>query len=97
MIVVLFTFLSFVSGGKTHLTTEHSLDGKYTIEFYRTNPGAAGSFGIVGEMDGPLSFKKNIYFQRNAENVEIEWENDHTVLINQRVLNLKEGETYRME
>ena len=62
--------------------------------FYHYDAGAAGSFGVRGEINGPLWFKKRIYYQSRVEHVEVEWVNNSTVSINKRTLNLKEGETY---
>ena len=76
------------------IKTVQSPDGNYTIDFYLYDAGAAGSFGVRGEINGPLWFKKRIYYQSRVEHVEVEWVNNSTVSINKRTLNLKEGETY---
>ncbi|WP_150272897.1 DUF5412 family protein [Paenibacillus tepidiphilus] len=78
------------SGAKEHLTTVHSPDAKYTINFYATDSGAMGSFGVVGELKGPLWLKKNIYYEDKANQVETHWENNHTLLINGHSLNVAE-------
>lgn len=77
-----------------YMETVHSPDGHYTIDFYRYDLGAAGSFGVRGELNGPLWFKKHIYIQNNSEQVNVKWVNDSTISINNYILNLKEGETY---
>ncbi|MEH7014622.1 DUF5412 family protein [Neobacillus niacini] len=77
-----------------HIETVHSPDGNYTIDFYRFDAGAAGSFGVRGELDGPLWVKKRIYYQKRVEQIEVEWENNTTILINNHILNLKDGDTY---
>lgn len=97
--IALFIILSlsiFASsiGANELFKTVHCPDGNYTIDFYRYDAGAAGTFGVRGEINGPLWFKKRIYHQRRIEQVEVEWKNNSTVSINNRTLNLKEGETY---
>ncbi|WP_256464174.1 DUF5412 family protein [Halobacillus amylolyticus] len=47
-----------------------------------------------GELNGPLWFKKRIYYQERTENVDVEWESNDTVSINNHILNLDEGDTY---
>ena len=81
-------------GANEHIKTVQSPDGTYTIDFYRYDAGAAGTFGIRGELNGPLWFKKRIYYRDREEQVEVEWITNSTVSINNRTLNLKEGETY---
>lgn len=92
-LVISFTvFFSF--GVNEHIKTTSSPDNKYIIDFYQWDAGAAGTFGIRGELNGPLWFKKRIYYRDKEEQVEVEWKNNSTVSINNRTLNLKEGETY---
>ncbi len=91
---LLFTLFFQTSGGRDLIQIIHSPDGAYTIELYRWDAGAAGSFGIMGEKNGPLWFKKRIYYQRHKDQVEAVWENNHTVTINHHRLNLQKGETY---
>ncbi|GAB4074533.1 hypothetical protein GCM10028778_20360 [Barrientosiimonas marina] len=71
-----------------------SPDDSYMIDFYYFDAGATGSFGVRGEINGPLWFKKRIYFQEGIENVDVNWENDYKVSINNHSLNLDKGETY---
>lgn len=75
---------------KKLLQTVDSPDKKYTIHFYAINTGAMGPFGVLGELSGPLWFKKRIYFESKADQVQTEWINQHTVLINNHELNLLE-------
>lgn len=89
-LTLLFSFL----GANEHIKTESSPDNDYTIEMYRYDAGAAGSFGIRAELNGPLWFKKRIYLQPRTMEADVEWENNHTVSINKRTLNLKKGETH---
>lgn len=93
-LATLLTLLASSFGANEHIKTVQSPDGNYTIEFYRYDAGAAGSFGIRGELNGPLWFKKRIYYRDKQEEVEVEWKNNSTVSINNHSINLKEGETY---
>lgn len=80
-----------ISSYKEHLTTAISPDHKYQIDFYHYDSGAKGTWGITGVLKGPLWFKKNIYIERRLDQVEIEWENNHTTLINGHKLDLEKG------
>ncbi|WP_245676760.1 DUF5412 family protein [Bacillus solimangrovi] len=72
----------------------HSPDGNYKIEFYLTNGGATTSFGVLGKLDGPLWFKKTINDDYHMDKADVEWINEHTISINNHILDLKKGETY---
>ncbi|WP_430787563.1 DUF5412 family protein [Virgibacillus flavescens] len=87
-------FTSLFSGAKNLIKTTHSPDHDYTVDLYRTNGGAGSSFAVIGELDGPLWFKKRIYIQTNRMEARVKWENEDTVTINGRTLNLAEGESY---
>ena len=76
------------------MDTTQSPDGDYTIDFYQINGGAATSIGVVGELDGPLWFKKTIYDDWNRQEVDVEWIDNHTVKINDYVLDLEANKTY---
>ncbi|GAA0372014.1 DUF5412 family protein [Bacillus horti] len=94
LVVLLFITLAFTSmfsGAKELITTVNSPDGYYTIDFFYTDAGAMGTFGILGELNGPLWFKKRIYTERRVDQVEVEWENNHTILINDNTLDLSES------
>jgi len=43
-----------------------------------------GTFGIVGELQGALWFRKVVYSERKTDQVHLEWSNNHTVVINGR-------------
>ncbi len=77
-----------------HVKTIHSPNGDYTVDFYRWDQGATGTFGIRGELNGPLWFKKRIYIQKRMEDVSVDWQSNDIVSINNHILNLKEGETF---
>lgn len=94
LLLVLLFISVFSMGTNEHIKTVSSPDENYTIEFYRFDAGASGSFGLRGELDGPLWFKKRIYLQHNVEQVEVEWEDDNKVSINENILKLDEGDTY---
>lgn len=80
--------------GVTHLTTSISPDQRYKIDFYYFDAGAMGTFGVRGELDGPFGFKKHMYYERHATEAQVEWLNDHTIIINGNELNLKNGEFF---
>ncbi|WP_167360071.1 DUF5412 family protein [Halobacillus dabanensis] len=81
-------------GAKEKLKTVKSPDGAYVIDFYRFDAGAAGTFGIIGELNGPLWSKKKLYYQQRTEEVNVEWQGEEVVIINNKELNLKKGEVY---
>lgn len=93
-LVILLSLFASSLGANEHIETVHSPDGNYTIDFYSFDAGAAGSFGVRGELSGPLWFKKRIYYQTKVEQVEVEWTNNSTVSINNHILNLEERDTY---
>ncbi|WP_138417313.1 DUF5412 family protein [Aquibacillus sediminis] len=93
-LVLSFTLFFSSMGANEHIKTASSPDDNYTIDFYRYDAGAAGSFGVRGELNGPLWFKKRIYYQDRVEQVEVEWESNDSVSINNHILKLDEGDTY---
>ena len=93
-LVVLFTLFFSSMGENEHLKTVSSPGDEYTIDFYRYDAGAAGSFGVRGEINGSLWFKKRIYLQHNVEQVEVEWQNNDKLSINNHILKIDEGDTY---
>ncbi|MFO1444872.1 hypothetical protein KDN24_17035 [Bacillus sp. Bva_UNVM-123] len=88
------SLLLSVMGAKEYYKTTHSPNNKYSIDFYRWDAGAAGTFGVIGELNGPLWFKKRIFYEQRIEQVKINWENNHTVMINNHKLNLDKGDTF---
>lgn len=74
--------------------TTYSPNNNYKIEFYLTNGGATTSFGVLGKLDGPLWFEKTVYDDYRMDHADVEWINNHTVSINNHILDLKKGETY---
>lgn len=92
--VFLLWLLSTALGANDHIETVHSPDGQYTIDIYRWDQGAAGTFGIRGELNGPLWFKKRIYIEKRVETVEVEWISNSKISINNHELDLDVGETY---
>ncbi|GGM42960.1 hypothetical protein GCM10011351_31140 [Paraliobacillus quinghaiensis] len=94
LLVLSFTTFFSSMGVNEHLKTVSSPDDHYTIDFYRYDAGAAGTFGVRGELNGPLWFKKRIYYQDRVEQVEVEWESNDSVSINNHILKLDEGDTY---
>jgi len=90
----LFTLFSSLFGVNEHIKTVSSPDNGYTIDFYFWDAGAAGTFGIRGELNGPLWFKKRIYYEKRTGNVNVEWKSNNKVSINNHILKLNEGETF---
>ncbi|WP_180320081.1 DUF5412 family protein [Peribacillus loiseleuriae] len=93
-LVLLLELLRFLIISKELFKTTHSPDNNYKIEFYLTNGGATTSFGVIGKLDGPLWFEKTIYNDYRMDHANVEWINNHTVSINNHILDLKKGETY---
>ncbi len=83
---------SFV--GKELIHTTESPNGEYMVDFYRMNGGAATSFWIVGELDGPLWLKKTVFYDYRMDEVEVAWVDDTTLMANLHQFNLAEGEVY---
>ena len=94
LLVVMLSFAASAIGANEYLKTVQSPNDHYTIDFYRYDAGAFGSFGVRGELNGPLWFKKRIFYQDSIEKVHVEWKDSTTVYINEHLLDLKEGETY---
>ena len=92
-LVVSFTLI-FSFGSNEHIKTVSSPDNKYIIDFYRWDAGAAGTFGIRGELNGPLWFKKRIYYEDPMHKANVEWVNNHIVKINNHTLDFDKGETF---
>ena len=76
------------------IETAQSPDSKIIIDFYTLNGGAATSISVTGVVNGPLWFKKRIYFEDPMHKVDVEWENNHIIIINNHTLNLDKGETF---
>lgn len=76
------------------IETTQSPDSEITIDLYTLNGGAATSISVVGIVNGPLWFKKRIYFEDNMHKADVEWINDHIVTINKHTLDLAKEETY---
>ncbi|MEK4485449.1 DUF5412 family protein [Psychrobacillus sp. FSL H8-0484] len=79
---------------RERIATTQSPDSKTTIDFYTLNGGAATSISVVGIVDGPLWFKKNIYYDDNMHKADVAWTNNHIIIINNHTLNLDKGETF---
>ncbi|MGN7477386.1 DUF5412 family protein [Solibacillus silvestris] len=81
-------------GGAEHLLTSQSPNKQYTVDFYAFDAGAMGTFGIRAELDGPLGLKKHLYYERHAEQANVQWLSNEIVIINGHELNLKNGDTF---
>ena len=78
---------------ETYLTASQSPNGKYWLEAYRTEPGATVDFSIrVYMVKGNI--KELVYDAYHEYDAVIIWENNVTVSINGKVLDLSKGETY---
>lgn len=97
-LVLSFAFLLWLLfsslGVDEHIKAVQSPDSQYNIDFYRWDRGAAGTFGIRGEMNGPLWFKKRIYIERRVETVDVEWISNGKISINNHILDLDKDETF---
>ena len=78
---------------ETLLESSVSPDGKYTLEAYKTEPGATVDFSIkvyiITKTDKSLIY--NVYHEYK---VDIDWISDNQVSINSRTLDLSKNETY---
>lgn len=90
------TISAFASGmgANEKIKSVTSPNDNYTVDFYQYDAGAAGSFGIRGEINGPLWFKKRIFYQNRLDHVDVDRESDEVIKINYHTLNVAEGETY---
>lgn len=79
--------------GETLLQTSVSPNGTYTIEAYRTEPGATVDYSIKVYLIGEDK-KMLIYNAYHEFTVTIEWVSDEAVIINDRKLNIANGEKY---
>lgn len=79
---------------REHIETTQSPDNKIAIDFYTLNGGASTSISVTGIVNGPLWFKKRIYFENHMHKVDVEWENNHIIIINNHTLNMDKGETF---
>ena len=93
-LLVLLTLMLYSINAHRFLESTESPNGSYTVDFYLFDAGAAGTFGIWGELNGPLWFKKKVYYEKRTMEAIYEWKDDSTITINGRTLNLKLGETY---
>lgn len=76
------------------IETAQSPDSKIIIDFYTLNGGAATSISVEGIVNGPLWFKKRIYYEDPMHKVDVEWDNNHIIIINNHTLDLDKGETF---
>ena len=81
-------------GGAEHILKSYSPNMHYKLDFYAFDAGAMGTFGIRAELDGPLGFKKQFYYERHGEEANVEWLTNEIVVINGHELNLKNGDTF---
>lgn len=100
MIMIVPLSIAFLLGvavntiAREHIETTQSPDNKIVIDFYTLNGGAATSISVTGVQNGPLWFKKRIYYEDPMHEVDVEWESNTIVTINNNTLNLKKGEFF---
>ena len=85
--------ISLGSSEETFLMSSQSPTGEYNLEAYKIEAGATIDFSIkVYKISG--NHKKLIYNAYHESSVEIEWIDNSTVSINDKVLNLSLEQTY---
>lgn len=93
LVSVLAIGISQKDNGETLLMTSESPDGQYTVEAYKTEPGATVDFSIkvymVANNDKTIIY--NAYHEYEAS---IYWISNSEISINGKTLNLSKGETY---
>ena len=77
----------------TLLQTSVSPDGSYTLNVYRTEPGATTDFSIKVFLESGKK-EKRIYDAYHEKSVDISWLDNERVCINGKTLNLAKDETY---
>lgn len=95
--LLLLIFLKLVVltlGGAEHISASESPDGRYTVDFMYFDAGATGTFGVRGELDGPLWFRKHVYFEQRVTEANVQWENNGTIVINGHHIDLQKGGTF---
>lgn len=85
--------VSQADGEEVLLESSSSPDGNYQLEAYRVERGATIDFSVKVYLL-EKSRKKLIYNGYHESDARMEWENDTTVLINGKSLDLRQGDTY---
>lgn len=74
------------------LSEYSSQNDTYTIKIYRCNGGATVDFAIRGELIiNKTGVKEDIYWDYHVNNATVTWEDDDTVKINGKLINLPNG------
>ena len=76
------------------LTQSVSPNKKYTVHAYRVNSGATVDYSIEVYIMEDSKKTRRIYNGYHERNADIYWINDSTVCINDKILDLDEGEKY---
>lgn len=98
MLLIIPLSLAFLFGvatnifAKEHIDTTQSPNGETTIDFYTLNGGAATSISVVGYLNGPLWLKKQVFYEEPMHEVNVEWLDNETVIINQQTLHFEKGD-----
>ena len=71
------------------IRSEESPNGDYRLNLYLSNGGATVDYAIRGEAEIIKTGKKrNIYWEYPCKEAEVEWEDNETVVINGKRLNI---------
>jgi len=97
IVLVISILISHFLGGNELFKTVKSADGHYVIDFYRWDEGATGTYGIRGELQGALWFKRSIYLEKETNIVSVDWKSNSKVVINGKELELSKGEVFYYE
>lgn len=73
------------------LSESKSADGKYTIKTYLCNGGATVDYAVRGELLIDNKKAKNIYWDYQVDKADINWEDNNTVIINGKTIELPNG------
>ena len=77
--------------GQEYISKSDSADGNYTVTAY-LNDGQSSDYAVLCTVtDNPNGETRNIYWNDNCANANIQWVNNDTVVINGTVVNVKNG------
>lgn len=85
--IILYKYNSIKDIPRGNLIEESvSPDKNYKLRTYLCQGDATTDFAIRGEIVNKLGFKKNIYWSYHEREVKIEWLNNNSVKINDKIL-----------
>lgn len=77
--------------GQDYISKSDSADGNYTVTAY-LNDGDNSDYAVLCTVtDNSTGETRNIYWNNNCANANIQWVNNETVVINGTVVNVKNG------